>query len=304
MGERHAKIVARLVWAGGIAGVIRTCSGLASRQSLAHRPTIPVSEPETVEFVLDGSIAGQPVSASGGVPFLRFQEFNEEVQKFVQGSDDRSALRDLSVQITDGSYRLAVIIPAGLMATLVTDISRIAQSAPLTEVDPNRAKVALRWQERAKLEPNLRYGLRSPRGAFSPVVISSESNLVREERVQWVNVERYFVGEITDWGGAQKPNIHLRLRNTRDTILVDATEDQIRNQRENLVFHKAIVHARAKQNPKTGELKDYRLIELRAFQPNVSEARLQELFEKGATAWRDVPNASAWVNEQRGDTYG
>jgi hypothetical protein len=263
-----------------------------------------VSEPETVEFLLDGSIAGQPVSASQGVPFLRFQEFNDDVQKFVQGSDDRSALRDLSVRITDGSYRLAVVIPAGLLATLVADIARLASSAPLAQIDPNRAKIALRWQEKAKLEPGLRYALRSPRGAFAPVVISKESDFVREERIQWVNVERYLVGEITDWGGAQNPNIHLRLRNTRDTILVDATEDQIRSQRENLVYHKAIVHARAKQNPRTGELKDYRLIELRAFQPNVSESRLQELFEKGEAAWRDVPNASAWVSEQRGDTYG
>jgi len=155
-----------------------------------------------------------------------------------------------------------------------------------------------------KMEPTLRFAVRSPRGAFAPIVISSESNLRREERVQWVEVERYFVGEITDWGGAQKPNIHLRLRNTRDTIIVDATEDQIRRQRENLVFHKAIVHARAKQNPVSGGLKDYRLIELRAFEPNVSDSRLQELFEKGAAAWRDVPNATAWVNEQRGETHG
>ncbi len=31
-----------------------------------------MTQPETVEFVLDGSIAGQPVSATEGVPFNRF----------------------------------------------------------------------------------------------------------------------------------------------------------------------------------------------------------------------------------------
>lgn len=263
-----------------------------------------MSEAETVEFVLDGSIAGQPVSARAGVPFTKFIDFNNEVQRYVQGSDDRTALRDVTAQVEEGSYLLRVVIPVGLLASLVADTARVAAAAALSEIDPNRARVLLHWQEKAKMEPALTIGLRSPRGAFAPIVISHATNLRREEQVQWVNVERYLVGEITDWGGAQKPNIHLRLRNTRDTILVDATADQIRAQRENLVYHKAIVHVQAKQNPRNGELKDYRLIELRAFQPDVSEARLQELFDKGTEAWKDVPNASAWVNEQRGDTYG
>lgn len=237
------------------------------------------------------------------MPFTKFVDFNNDVLRYVQGSDDRTALRDLTAQIEDGSYLLRVVIPAGLLASLVADTARVAQAASVSEIDANRARVLLQWQERAKLEPGLRIGVRSPRGAFAPLVISHASNLRREEQVQWVSVERYLIGEIIDWGGAQKPNIHLRLRNTRDTILVDATADQIRRQRENLVYHKAIVHVRAKQNPRNGELKDYRLVELRAFQPDVSESRLQELFEKGTAAWKDVPDASAWVNEQRGDSY-
>ena len=263
-----------------------------------------MNEPETVEFVLDGTIAGQPVSATAGVPFTRFLEFNEEVQKYVQGSDERAVLRDLTVQIEDGSYLLRVLIPVGLLSSLLTDTARLAQATTLADIDPNRAKVVLRWQERAKMEPALRYSVRSPRGAFAPVIITKDSTLRREERVQWVEVERYLVGEITDWGGAQSPNVHLRLRNTRDTLIVDATEDQIRAQRENLVFHKAIVHVRAKQNPKTGELKDYRLIELRAYQPEISDDRLQELFERGAKAWAGVPEGGGWVNEQRGGGHG
>lgn len=268
-----------------------------------HR-TFPVSEPETVEFVLEGSVDGHTVSASGGVPFIRFIDFNDDVQKYVQGSDDRTALRNITVQIDEGSYLLRVLIPAGLLASLVTDTVRISHGIPLAEIDPNRARVLLRWQEKAKMEPALRFTVRSPRGAFAPIVISQDSNLRREERMQWVNVERYLVGEIIDWGGAQKPNIHLRLRNTRDTILVDATADQIRDQRENLVYHKAIVRVHAKQNPLSGDLKDYRLIELRAFEPDVSEEHLQELFAKGTEAWKDVTDASAWVSEQRGETNG
>jgi hypothetical protein len=121
-----------------------------------------------------------------------------------------------------------------------------------------------------------------------------------------VDVEHYLIGEITGWGGAQSPNVHLRPRNSRDTIIVDATEDQIRAQRENLVFHKAIVHVRAKRNPKTGEVDkaSYKLIELRAYQPDVEDSRLQQLFERGAKAWAGIPDGGVWVEELRGGSHG
>lgn len=263
-----------------------------------------MTEPETVEFVLDGTIAGQTVSATGGVPFTRFLEYNEEVQRYVRGSDEKSVLRDVTVQVHDGSYKLLVLIPAGLLSSLIADSTKLGETGELAGIDPDRASVVLRWQERAKSEPTLKYAVRSPRGAFAPVVISKDSMMKREERVQWVAVERYLVGEITDWGGSQTPNVHLRPRNSRETLIVDATADQIRGQRENLVYHKAIVHVKAKQNPRTGELKGYKLIELKAYKPEVTDTRLQELFERGAKAWTGVTDSAAWVEEMRGGSHG
>ncbi len=263
-----------------------------------------MNEPQAIEFALSGSVAGKPISAALGVPFARFAEFNDDVQKYVQGSDGKAILNDLQVQIEEGSYLLRVLIPAGLLSSLISDTAKIAQSATLTDIDPNRAKIVLRWQERAKMEPSLTFAVRSPTGAFPAVTISSTSSFRRDERVTWVTVERYLIGEITDWGGAQAINVHVRLRNSKEVLIVDATEEQIREQRENLVFHKAIVHVRAKQNPKTGELKDYKLIELRAYGPKVDDLSLQALFDKGAKAWSDVPNASTWVDELRGGSHG
>ncbi len=263
-----------------------------------------MNQPEAVEFVVGGVIAGQPISATAGVPFVQFAEFNDDVQKYVQGSDGKAVLHDLKVQIQEGSYLLRVLIPAGLLTSLITDTAKVAKTGSAADIDPNRAKVVLRWQERAKMEPTLVYAVRSPRGAFPPVVIDQKSGIRREERVQWVNVERYVIGEITDWGGAQTINVHVRPRNSREVLIVDATAAQIREQRENLVFHKAIVHVRAKQNPKTGELKDYQLVELRAYGPQVEDARLQQLFDKGATAWADVAEGGKWVDELRGGSHG
>lgn len=254
---------------------------------------------------MDGSIAGQPVSATTGVPFTRFLDFNEDVRAYIQGADARTALHDVKVQVHEGSYLLRVLIPIGLLPSLVADTAKLAQTGSLTDIDPNRARIILRWQEKARTEPALTYIVRSPAGTFAPIVISQHSALRREERVQWVAVERYLVGDILEWGGAQTPNIHLRPRNSRETIIIDASEDQIRAERENLVYHRAIVHVRGRQNAKTGEVdkKSYRLIELRAYQPEVADARLEQLFERGAKAWAGVPAAGEWVEQLRGGTH-
>jgi len=265
-----------------------------------------MNEPETIEFVLAGNVAGKPVSATKGVPFTRFLEFSEDVQKYVQGSENKTVLHDLTVQVEESSLLLRVLIPAGILTALMTDTAKVAQAGTLSGIDPVRARVFLRWQERARLEPGLKYAVRSPRGEFAPVEITKDSAIKREERTQWVDVERYLVGEITDWGGAQTSNVHLRPRNSRETIIIAAKPDQIRGQRENLVYHRAIVQVRAKQNPKDGEVdkNSYRLVELRAYRPEVEESRLQQLFERGMKAWADVPEGGGWVEDLRGGANG
>jgi hypothetical protein len=264
-------------------------------------PVIPMSQPRKLEFALKGTVAGKTISASGGVPFLRFAEFNDEVLQYLQGSESRAVLNDLKIQVFEGSYGQRVLIPAGagILLSLVSDTAKLASSSAMPDIDPERAEVVLRWQERARMEPSLSYHLSNPDGEFAPVVVDSRSSFTRENKVTWAWVERFLIGEITDWGGAQAVNLHLRVRNSRETTIIRAKAEQIRNQRENLVFHKALVHVRAKQNLKTGELYDYELIDMRAYSPAVSDARLQELFDKGAKAWADVQDAGAWVEELR-----
>jgi len=262
-----------------------------------------MSQPHILEFALKGTVAGKSISASGGVPFAKFSEFNAEVQKYILGSESRAVLNDLEIQVFEGSYGQRVLIPPGLLLSLISDTAKLAGSDVMRDIDPKRAEVILGWQERAKMDSSLSYNLRNPDGGFAPVVVDSQSNFTRENRVTWARVERYLTGEITDWGGAQSVNLHLRLRNSKDTIIIKATEEQIRNQKENLVFHRALVHVRAKQDIKTGRLEDYELIDLRAYSPVVSDARLQELFDKGAKAWAGVRDAGAWVEELRGGAH-
>ncbi len=62
-----------------------------------------MNQPAAVEFVLDGSIAGQRVSATEGVPFTRFIEFNKDIRTYVQGGDGKTALHEIKVQVHEGS---------------------------------------------------------------------------------------------------------------------------------------------------------------------------------------------------------
>jgi len=263
-----------------------------------------MSQPHKLEFVLKGTVAGKSISTSNGLPFSRFAEFNDEVQRFLLGSDGKALLNDVQVQVAEGSYMLRVIIPTGILGSLISDTAKLAASNAMSGIDPVRAGVVLRWQERAKMDSSLSYGLRDPDAKLAPVTVDGRSNFTREEKETKIQVERYLVGEITDWGGAQSVNLHLRIRNSKETIIIKASADQIRDQKENLVFHKALVHVRARQNLKTGRLEDYALIDLRAYAPaEISDTRLQELFEKGAKAWAGVRDAGAWVEELRGGVH-
>jgi hypothetical protein len=225
-----------------------------------------MSQPQIIEFVLRGSIAGKDISARQGVPFIQFAEFNEDVQKYVQGSDSRSVLRDVQVQVEESSYLLRALIPAGILASLFSDTARLAQPGSLAEIDGHRAEVVLRWQERAKMEPTLVYAVRSPAGAFAPVSVTAASNFSREKKGVWVASEHYLIGEITDWGGAQDVNVHMRVRHSRKLIKIDATPDQIRQQRDNLVLHRARPRFRRARTDNRGaaQLSPDRLAGLRA----------------------------------------
>ena len=108
-----------------------------------------MTEPEAVEFVFAGAVAGQPVSALKGMPFTRFIEFNNDVQSYVQGSDSKTVLHNLNVQVHEGSYLLRVLLPIGLLPSLIADTAKLSTSTTLSDIDENRARVVQRWQERA-----------------------------------------------------------------------------------------------------------------------------------------------------------
>jgi hypothetical protein len=263
-----------------------------------------MSDQSSVEFALKYTIDGKSISPSAGLTFSKFAEFNRDVQEFVLGSEPKAILNEIQVQIAEGSYLLRVIVPSGLLLSLYADAGRLAQETNLSGLDRKRADVVARWQERARKEPSLSYLVRSPKHTFNDIMICNTSEFIAKESIHWIDVERYLVGRITEWGGTENTNVHLQLRNSKVRVCIEARPEQIESQKDNLVFHRAIVHVKAKENLKTGELRNYQLLDLREYKPKIEESLLQQLFKKGAQAWSGVSDANEWVENLRGGAHG
>jgi hypothetical protein len=260
-----------------------------------------VSKSITVEFALTAKAKGRPVTP-GAIPFSLFSDFNDDVKEFIIGAEKSRVLQEVEVSIHEGSYLLRAVVPAGILSALVSDLGRLQSPDSLSQIEPKRATIIERWQERARYDDSISVIIRSQNGSLAPIVVDKGSQFRRLETEQWIAVERYLVGEITDWGGAHDVNVHLRLRDTRKIITIDAIPEQIKTQRENLVLHRAVVHVKGEQNLCSGELRNLRLIDLRPHEPKVDEAAMREFVEEGTKAWADVTKAGLWVEEQRGET--
>lgn len=258
-----------------------------------------MNENNAIEFVLHGKVEGQEITPRT-IGLSQFNEFNLQVEQFIAGSQ-KLKLDQAHVEIAESSYLLRVLLPVVVMSNLEPDLKLMARQDVLGEMDMRRAEVVAKWQARTKSNPDLYYEVR-PRGeGQAQLRISGQTDYRVGEVVPWVAVEKYLFGEVTDMGGTQKANIHLKLDRTGKTVLVGAAQGYLRDLTENRVYHKALLHVRAEQHFKTGELRNIHLISFMDYQPSYDEAALDRFAAKGAKAWADVPDAAKWVREARGD---
>ena len=129
-----------------------------------------------------------------------------------------------------------------------------------------------------------------------PITVSAESDYHADDADQWVQVERYIRGEIQDLGGSTKANAHVRLPNG-STLKVTADRQVLRDDSVNRLYKQTMLRIRAEFNVLTRELRNATLVE---YAPKVDEDELGRLTRRGAQAWKDVPDATAWVNELQG----
>jgi len=257
-----------------------------------------MNEDTAIEFVLHGKVEGQEITPRT-VGLSLFNEFNQQVEQFIGGSQ-KLKLDQVHVEIGQSSYVLRALLPVVVLSSLEPDLKLMARQDVLGELDVRRAEVVQKWQARSKNNPDLNYEIR-PRGeGFAKVRISRDTDYRIGEIIPWVAVEKYLFGEVVDMGGTQRANIHLKLDRGGKTLLVGAAQGYLRDQVENRLYHKVLLHVRAEQHYKTADLRNIQLIAFANYQPTYNEEALDRFAAKGEAAWADVPDAAQWVRETRG----
>ncbi|MEO8249950.1 MAG: hypothetical protein ABI589_11320 [Burkholderiales bacterium] len=250
---------------------------------------------QAILIVLHDGSAGYDVTPDR-VPLASLSKFTRSVEEFLQGDDGDIDASSFDVSIVKGS--LGVLTAPTANPALLNDLRRLTESPLLEGIAKKRRVVMERWQKAARRFRNVWFEIRAD-FLPAPVVINADSDFRSDDADQWVRVERYVRGEIEDMGGHTNPNAHIRLPDGK-TLLVEADRQTLGDQKINRLYKPAMVRIVAEYNVMTREYRSARLLEFVEHENRLDEKQLERLTERGAKAWRDVPDAGAWVDGLRG----
>lgn len=224
--------------------------------------------------------------------------FSSDVATFLRGEGKDVDTNTLEVAVRKGSLAIETV-PLLSAANLFRDLRTLLGGELLDGLDAKRREVMERWQKTARQTKLVAYRISAP-FLERPIEINSESDYHADDADQWVQVERYVRGEIQDLGGVTKANAYIKLPDGR-TLKVTTERDVLRNDTVNRLYKLAMLRIKAEYNVLTRELRNARLVEFVEHASTVDEEALSRLTRRGAVAWKDVPNATTWVDELRGD---
>ena len=254
----------------------------------------------SLEFALDDTIGGQRLTPETvDLPTLR--GFLGEVEKLIRGDRAPTSLSDSRVRIEDGSVKVITFVAQILAADVHADLQRLEATGDLDQVQSRRAEVIELWLNRARSIPTRSYTLTKGAGK-PPLRVSNSTQFERGNENSWVSVEKYLTGKVVDAGGKQDPNVHLVLVDSAETVKVNATEQQLAREKENLLYKEVTLRVQAKQHLRTKALREIQLMEFLAHSDRADEQALVNLWQKGREAWRGVSSATGWVESLRGNS--
>jgi hypothetical protein len=254
-------------------------------------PTMLAMDPLVLTFAFD-SDAGAAQTSPERVNLAAMREFVREVERFLRGDDKEVDTAALDVAVVSGSFALRTEAIA-FAPRLVSDLRQLAHSPVLDAVSPRRRDIMAAWQKRARGQKRQNFRIEAS-FLSKPVSVTASTDFHTEDANEWVRVERYMRGVLTELGGTHSVNAHIRLPDGKP-LQVDATREQLSNVRENLVYKAVMVRFSADYNVRTNEYRAARLIEFTDYKPAFDEKAMQRLTERGAKAWADVDDAAAWV---------
>jgi hypothetical protein len=224
-------------------------------------------------------------------------EFSSDVATFLRGLDKEVDTNLLEVAVRKSSLAIETA-PLLSAPNLFRDLRTLLGGELLDSLDVKRREVMEKWQKTSRQSKDVAYRISAPFLEHS-VEINAGSDYHADDADQWVQVERYVRGEIQDLGGATKANAHIKLPDGR-TLKVTTERDVLRNDTINRLYKLAMLRIRAEYNVLTRELRNAHLVEFVEHATTVDEEALSRLTRRGAVAWKDVPDATTWVDELRG----
>jgi hypothetical protein len=231
------------------------------------------------------------------VPLAVLRAFARDVDELLRGDAGDLPARELEVAVVAGS--LAIETRPTANPGLLQDLRLLASSQLIDSMNGKRRAVVERWQKAARSTKPVRYEI-SAAWLTKPVVISSESDFHTDDADQWVRVERYVQGEVFELGGLNNVNAHLRLADG-STLLVSAAREVLSSDPKNRLFKQALVRIVADYNVQTREHRNAQLLGFEPQDSSLDEKALARMLERGRRAWADVPSASDWVEDLRGN---
>lgn len=258
---------------------------------------------ETITFRLEDRVDGIELTPET-IGFTRFNRFNKEVEDFIKGGSRDVKLDEVHVAVEEGSYKLRLVLPLALAQLVQPDVQRLEDGSDLDGMNPARQTIVKSWQRQARKHSDFKVSIESPENSFRAVTISNKTDFHRKSENLWVETEKYLTGRIQDMGGKTAANVHLEVKGMPKLLKLDSSENYLRSQTENMLYHDVQVRVLAEQNVQSKELRNVRLIEFAGKAPSYDEEELNKAIEKGTRAWADVEDITRWIAEQRGEEYG
>jgi hypothetical protein len=249
---------------------------------------------DKVEFVVRGKISELEISPNN-ISLSLISAFAKDIHDLVNSLQDGKK-EDILASIENGSFKFNTIIALSAFNILSAEINTLNQTKDFSTIQTRTASIFETWYNKSKENPDLEFEI-IPQNKES---LKLNSNVIfqRTDENVWVESELFLFGVITDLGGAQKPNIHLKTEDGKSITIVCTKEDLI-NEKENRVYHSSAIRVTANQNLYTGEIRDPKFLGFIEYNPTFNEAELLSTIEKGRNAWSDIDNHIEWVRNLR-----
>lgn len=242
--------------------------------------------------------SGGYASSPDRVALSTLREFAADVEAFIKGDGREVDVARLEVAVVEGSLAIQTA-PIAAAPVLFRDLRSLNDSSLLDHLDPKRRNVIERWQKSVRGNKQRTYRVSAP-FLDMPIVVNANTDYRADDADQWVRVERYVRGEILDLGGSVKPNAHVKLPDG-STLTVATNRELLRTDTINRLYKPSMLRIRAQYNVLTQELREAELIEFVEYAPRFDDESFARLTSRGAQAWKDVEDATAWVEDLRGD---